>query len=138
MRRIANIAVILLLMTFMVTAFSGCVEDIDWKASAKKVAIEWIKDRVVVAIDKYGGEKEAAVKWVVDNINDIDKLQPVTRWMPMEELAGAAWDYIWANIYEVARDNGMDVDADEPDPYAWHVTGGDFDGVDSTLLVLLE
>lgn len=136
--RVARITVILMLMALMLTSVAGCNVDIDWKESAKRIAVEWVKGQVITAIDKYGDQKEVAVKWVVDSIDGVDALSSVVKWLPMDELAGAAWDYIWTEIYKAARKNGMEVDGDDHDPYAWHVTGADFAGVDSDLMALME
>lgn len=136
--RIARITVVLMLMALMLTSVAGCKVDIDWKESAKRIAIEWVKGEVITAIDKYGDQKEVAVKWVIENLNDVDSISSVTKWLPMDELVGAAWDFTWEWIYERARANGMDVDADDREPYAWHVSGADFAGVDSKLMALME
>lgn len=135
--RVAQKVLILLTVMFMITAVSGCT-DIDWKESAKKVAIEWVKGQVIVAIDKYGDKKSEAVAWVVDSIEGADALDSVTKWIPLEALAESAWDYVWAEIYEKARENGMDVDAEDGEQFAWYVTGADFPGVDGELMALLE
>ena len=116
----------------------GCSEDFDWKDAAKKIVVEWVKDKVIVALDQFGDQKDSAVGWCAEQINKSDKLAPYLKWIDIESVVGVAWDYVTENVYTVARNAGMDVDADDPGLYSWHLSGADFPGADEKMMVVME
>lgn len=140
MKRIAPVLLIAV-MLFCIAAAPGCNVDIDWKNVAKEAVAEWVGSAVITAIDKYSGDdiKELSIGWVMEQAGDVAFLKPYLDYVNLEPIVEAAWDTIWDNIRRVARDNGMDTDADGPrDPYAWHVDPGDFPGLIDDLANMIE
>ena len=131
MRKLAT-PLIIGLMAMMLAFAPACDVEIDWQDVAKKAVAEWVGSAVITAFDKYSGEptEKLVTDWVLEQANGVEFLTPYLEYVDLKRMIHVAWETIRQNIYTVARDAGMDVDADGPnDNFAWHVTPGDFDGL---------
>jgi hypothetical protein len=128
MKRTAQVLLIAIMMLCLAVA-PGCDVDIDWKDVAKKAVAEWVGSAVITAVDKYSGEatEKLVVDWVMDKAGDVAFLEPYLGYVNLRPMVESAWDLVWTNIYEVARDRGLDIDGEGPLIFSYDITPADFD-----------
>lgn len=113
---------------------TGCPADnIDWGDVAKQATAQVIGNLVRDTFDRYSDDKykDDAIDWVMDELEDIDWVEPYLKLFNARSLAEFAWDQMWERLYFVARGNGMDVDADGDTKqlYSEFVQVSDFPGL---------
>jgi hypothetical protein len=140
--------IIIVLLCFLMLgpgAYVGCDDGFDWKAAAKSVALNWVKDKVLVSGDKHGWNgslKDDAIAWCLEGIDkaaeNSSTLKEGLEIIDIEKALAKAWDlYLEPGLlYEAGKNAGMDVDAEFPGAYSWNVTGADFPGMDAELMEL--
>jgi hypothetical protein len=144
MRKVLSLLVIVALL-FGLMLISGC-QNFDWQSAAKTIAIEWVKDKVIVALDKFKTvEPEAkvlATDWILGQVDKAAGQSKILKkglsYIDIKPLVSDAWDYLILKAYEVARKNGMDTDADTTDQLSWYVSGADFPDLTSIMMKRIE
>lgn len=133
MRRVIPLLILLVFLIGVPTA-GGCA-DFDWEKAAKQIAIGWLKDKVIVAVNKYKGDehlKTLAINWVMEGIDkaveDDWRLKKGLGYFDIEGAISDCWDYYVedSRLYMKAAELGLDVNARHPEPYEHYVCGGDF------------
>lgn len=112
-RNIIGMVLATLLLTSLVF-LPGCDDDFDITEIGKKAFAHVIGNLVRDTFDRYSDDKykDEAIDWVMVELNDIEWAQPYVKLFDVRSIAEFAWDQMWARLYLVARDQGMDVDSD--------------------------
>lgn len=134
MRKVLTVMVFAALLCGMCLSGCSCTPDgkIDWKALGSGALNMALTSIIIPAYEKYHGDKETVVSWVMDKIKANEKYAVYVENYPVEELVGKLYDVVDKQWYSLLHAKGADTDAADsaiPNSYEFGITCLDFPDV---------